>query len=84
MIKTFKLRPYVKTELLAAKKAQRERFFQLAELRYERALILAEYAPKQRVGIYLQMAWFRSKQRQAKTARTALVLAGKHLFKATK
>ena len=81
MIKAFKLKPYVKKELAAAKQAQQEKLFQLAALRYERALILAEYAPRQRVSIYLKIAWFQSQQKQMGHARDAISLAGKHLFK---
>ncbi len=80
MIARYRLRPYVKKELVAARQAQQENHVQLAELRYERALILSTFAPRQRVGIYIRMAWFWTRQRQLNKTREALTQARKHLF----
>lgn len=59
-----KLKPYIQAEVELARRAQQECFLQLAQLRYERALILAQREPRQQAFVYYRLSgfWFRQKK----------------------
>ena len=78
-----KLKPYIQSEILLAKAAQRERFFGLAERRYERALILARSQPRrqQESFVYYRMTWFWLRQKQFQSAKSTFGAGNRCLLK---
>jgi hypothetical protein len=78
-----KLKPYIQSEVLLARRAQQEQFLQLAQLRYERALILARQNPRQQAFVYYRLSGFWIKQKAFAQAWNTLKQANAHLFRPT-
>lgn len=76
-----KLKPYIQAEVLLARRAQQEHFLQLARLRYERALILAEQDPRQQAFVYYRLSGFWLKQKEFAQAWNALKKANGKVFR---
>lgn len=75
-----KLKPYIQAEVQLARRAQQERFLSLAQLRYERALILAQREPRQQAFVYYRLSGFWLKQKEFAHAWNALKAANRKVF----
>lgn len=78
-----KLKPYIQAEVLLARRAQQDRFLQLAQLRYERALILARQDPRQQAFIYYRLSGFWLRQKAFAQAWAALKQANGKVFRSS-
>lgn len=76
-----KLKPYIQAEVLLARRAHKDRFLQLAQLRYERALILAQGDPRQQAFVYYRLSGFWFKQKAFAQAWCALKSANGKVFR---
>lgn len=76
-----KLKPYIQAEVNLARAAQAERFWGLAALRYERAVLLARGNPRQQAFVYYRMSWFWLKQRCFAQARQSFSAGNQRVFK---